>query len=79
MRNINIILNAANAVSVWNDNQTHMRMKDWKTKLKNYYESNFFSSKMTGNVKNKSNSPVNIRFVAETLDIRNFSQHQIWC
>jgi len=28
MRNINIILNAANAVSVWNDNQTHMRMKD---------------------------------------------------
>jgi len=28
MRNINIILNAANPVSVWNDNQTQMRMKD---------------------------------------------------
>jgi len=30
---------------------------------------------MTGNVKNKSNSPVNIRFVAKTWEIRNFSQN----
>jgi len=26
-------------------------------------------------VKNKNNSPVNIRFVAKTSDIRNFSQN----
>jgi len=30
---------------------------------------------MRGNVVNKSNSPVNIRFVVKTSDIRNFSKN----
>ena len=44
-------------------------------KLHNYYEYNFLSPKMTGNVKNKSSRPVNVRFVANTSDIRNLSQN----
>jgi len=35
---------------------------------------NFHREKI-GNVENKSNSPINIRFVAKTSDIRNFSQN----
>jgi len=31
--------------------------------------------KMRGNVANKSNTPVNIRFFAKTSDIRNFSEN----
>jgi len=30
---------------------------------------------MTGNVENKNNNPVNIRFVDKTSDIRNFSEN----
>jgi len=34
----------------------------------------YFHPKRRGNVKIKNNSPVNIRFLAETSDIRNFSE-----
>jgi len=33
-----------------------------------------FHRKRIGNVENKNNSPVNMRFVAKTSNIRNFSQ-----
>jgi len=35
----------------------------------------YFYPKVRGNVVNKNNSPVNIRFVAKTSDIRNFSEN----
>jgi len=35
----------------------------------------YLHSKRKGNVKNKSNSPVNIRFVAKTSDIMNVSEN----
>ena len=47
-----------------------IRVRDWWKKLKNH-ESNLFRPKMRGNV--KKNNPVNIRFVAKTLDIKSFS------
>jgi len=33
---------------------------------------------MKGNVENKNNSPVNIRFVGKTSDIINLCEHQKW-
>jgi len=35
----------------------------------------YFCPKMRGNVENENNNPVNIRFVAKTLDIRNLSEN----
>jgi len=35
----------------------------------------YFYPKWEGNVENKNNTPVNIRFVAKTSDIRNFSEN----
>jgi len=35
----------------------------------------YFRPKMRGNLENKSNNPVNIRFVAKTSDIRNLSEN----
>jgi len=35
----------------------------------------YFRPKMRGNVENKNNNPVNIRFVAKTSDIRNLSDN----
>jgi len=35
----------------------------------------YFYPKMRGNVVNKTNSPVNIRFVPKTSDIRKFSEN----
>jgi len=52
------------AFSVWNDNQTHEGKK-----ITSIYP------KGRGNVESKNNSPANIRFVAKTSDIRNFSQN----
>jgi len=60
--------------SVWNKYQTHTSVRDWWKKLKNH-ELICFHSKRTGNMENKNNSPVNIRFVAKTSDIRNFSEN----
>jgi len=37
----------------------------------------YFHPERSGNVEDKSNSPVNIRFVAKTSDIRNFSENII--
>jgi len=40
----------------------------------------YFRPKMRGNVENKNNNPVIIRFVDKTADIRNFIwEHHIWC
>jgi len=36
-----------------------------------------FQPERTGNVENKNNSSFNIRFVAKTSDIKNFSQNII--
>jgi len=54
-----------------NTNEGQRLMKD----TYNYYKYNLFSRKRTGNVKNKSNSPLNIRLVAKTSGIRSFSQN----
>jgi len=35
----------------------------------------YFRPKMRGNVENKNNNPVNIRFVDKTSDIRNLSEN----
>jgi len=35
----------------------------------------YFRPKMRGNVENKNNSSVNIRFVAKTSDLRNLSEN----
>jgi len=35
----------------------------------------YFRPKMRGNMENKNNNPVNIRFVAKTSDIRNVSDN----
>jgi len=35
----------------------------------------YFRPKIRGNVENKINNPVNIRFVAKTSDIRNLSEN----
>jgi len=35
----------------------------------------YFYPKIRGNVENKNNSPVNVRFVPQTSDIRNFSEN----
>jgi len=59
---------------VCNDNQTHMKVRDWWEKLKNY-EPNFFSTGKDTNCGSNSDTSVNIRFVAKTSDIRNFSQN----
>jgi len=63
------------ASSVWNDYQTHMRVRNWlKLKLWNLnYESNYLHPETIWN--RGKNSSVNIRFSAETSDNRNFSQN----
>jgi len=67
-----VILNAdvLAASSVWNDYQTHMRVRNWWKKLKNYSIFILKRHKIWG----KNNSSVNIRFAAKTSEIRNFSQ-----
>ena len=55
--------------------QLQMSVIDWWKKLNKQYESNFFSPERTGNVETMSNNPLNIRFVAKTSDIRNYSQN----
>jgi len=35
----------------------------------------YFRPEMRGNVENRNNNPVNIRFVAKTSDIRNLSEN----
>ena len=37
----------------------------------------YFHPERGGNLENKSNSPVNIRFVAKTSDIRNLSENVV--
>ena len=60
--------------SVWNDDQTHKRVKIGE---RNYKIANLicFHPTRIGNVGNKNNSLVNVRFVAKTSDIRNFSEN----
>jgi len=45
-----------------------------KETQKVYTNQTYFQPRKRGNVEN-NNSPLNIRFVAKTLDIRNFSQN----
>jgi len=64
---------------VCNDNQTHIRMikvRNWRKKPKVLnLVLIYFHSKIIGNVENKNNSPVNIKFATKTSDVRNFPQN----
>ena len=74
MHNVCVIPNSMKrASSIWNDYQTHTRVRNWWKKLKNMNLTHFHP-KTIENLK-RSNILVNIRFVAKTSDIRNFSQN----
>jgi len=74
-----VILNAVErASSVWNDNQTHISIRVSERLMKeslNVMNLTYTFHERIGNVENKNNIPVNIRFVSKTSDIRNLSEN----
>ena len=79
MRNVNVIPNAMKrASSVWNDYQTHMRVRNWWKKLKNH-EPNLFLSKSIENFGKKQQLSQH-QICCENIRHQKFlSKHQIWC
>jgi len=82
MRNIHVIPipNATKrASSIWNNYQTHTRVRNWWKKFKNY-ECNLFSSKNVRKIWGKRQQLSQHQICCQNIRHHKFpSKHQIWC